>query len=85
MEDKENNANNNWIALIRRKIQRKFKRSRQKIGNSSNEESLQQQQQTHLSPAAINNENSTITSIQVHPLIAQNCEELKRELHKLAW
>lgn len=80
-DDKDNSSNINWLSLLRRKIQKKFKRNRQKLENSASlddildEPEVEEPQATEVTPPIT-------TSNQ---LSAQDCEAIKKELFKLSW
>lgn len=84
--DKRNtsNSNSNWLALLRRKIQKKFKKVRRKsseVENSPSVENLEEIQSPEI-PIA---ETSTANVNPMNSLTAQDCEEMKKELFKLTW
>lgn len=84
----ENASNNNWLTLLRRKIQKKFKRNRQK---ATNIEELTQPESEEV------DDNQNIDEIPTGELSIQeisadesnssshNCEEMKKQLFKLNW
>lgn len=81
----DNASNNNWLSLLRRKVQKKFKRNRQKQNNSAengittnlgtNQETTTQIHENivEISPAVDQTDNA-----------AKNCEDMKKELFKLS-
>lgn len=82
-DNKENSSNINWLSLLRRKIQKKFKRNRQKphletsaslddILDESDVQELQVTEDTH--PITTSNQLST-----------QDCDAMRKELFKLSW
>lgn len=81
----ENSSNNNWLTLLRRKIQKKFKRNRQKVNNNVEDVQLQEQEEVAEEIAtAEQNLDTTTTAIDSNSL-SHNCEEMKKELFKLSW
>lgn len=83
----ENSSNNNWLTLLRRKIQRKFKRSRQKASNVEDvaqEPAEEVNQNPDAIAAAEENVDTTTTANELNSL-SHNCEDMKRELYKLSW
>lgn len=85
MDNKESSSSN-WLTLLRRKIQKKFKRNRQKLENSSSLDDIIDEEEPEI-PAQPEEENPTATSAsnQLGNLTAQDCEEMKKELFKLSW
>jgi hypothetical protein len=89
----ENSSNNNWLSLLRRKIQKKFKRNRQKVCNV--EEIENQQQENSETNQNIENHPEATAEQEINPVetstsedtnsTIQNCEEMKTELSKLKW
>lgn len=85
----ENSSNNNWLALLRRKIQKKFKRNRQK---ASSDEILQEnqinQEEVNQIPdeaATVEQQNTDTTTADNSNSLSHNCEDMKKELYKLNW
>lgn len=88
MDEKENSSHKNWMSLLRRKIQKKFKRNRQKLDNSASLDDILDVAQPEI-PAAerdpVEASAGTATCHQLGSLTAQDCEEMKKELFKLSW
>lgn len=83
----ENASNNNWLTLLRRKIQKKFKRNRQKVNNV---EEVAENPESETVAAEVDNQNIEATAeelpIEVDTVDeTTNCEEMKKELFKLNW
>ena len=80
----ENASNNNWLTLLRRKIQKKFKRNRQKVNNV---EEVAESPEEETAADEVDNQNTTEQlPIEVDTADASNnCEEMKKELFKLNW
>lgn len=76
----DNASNNNWLSLLRRKIQKKFKRNRQKANNNSENVVVEESTQE-------NNNLENIPQIQENTAeidnANKNCDELRKELYKL--
>lgn len=83
MEEDEH-PTNNWLTVLRRKIQKKFKRNRQKIETSAGLIDILECETTEIVPATENSTTNTATN-QLSQLTPQDCEEMKKELFKLAW
>lgn len=85
MDNKESSSSN-WLTLLRRKIQKKFKRNRQKLENSSSLDDIIDEEEPEI-PAQPEEENPTATSAsnQLGNLTAQDCDQMKKELFKLSW
>lgn len=89
----ENSSNNNWLSLLRRKIQKKFKRNRQKASNVEEIENQQENPETNQNIE--NNPEEATAEQEINPVetsasdetnsTIQNCEEMKTELSKLKW
>lgn len=77
MDEKESSSN--WLALLRRKIQRKFKRNRQKLESSTSCNDILEEEILEETPAP------TVSTNLISGLSAQDCEEMKKELFKLSW
>lgn len=83
----ENASNNNWLTLLRRKIQKKFKRNRQKVNNV---EEGAENPESETVAAEVDNQNIEATAEEL-PIEVEtadettNCEEMKKELFKLNW
>lgn len=75
MDNSDKPSNSSWLSLLRKKINNKFKRNRQKIEDDvlENENPIEE------------NQPEVIASSNLNPLSAQNCEEMKQELLKLNW
>jgi hypothetical protein len=90
MENEKLNSNNNWLSLFRRKIQKKFKRNRQKVCENENQqnenhnENLEEDPTPELPAEQEINQEETNTSDESNSTI-QNGEEMKKELAKLKW
>lgn len=88
MDEKENSSHKNWMSLLRRKIQKKFKRNRQKLDNSASLDDILDVAQPEI-PAAerdpVEDSAGTAACHQLGSLTAQDCEEMKKELFKLSW
>lgn len=65
------------LALLRRKIQKKFKRNRQKLNDSEVQDERPEIPEDVQMPAA--------TSSSINGVSSPNCEIMKKELFKLAW
>ena len=80
----ENASNNNWLTLLRRKIQKKFKRNRQKVNNV---EEVAENPEEETAADEVDNQNTTEQlPIEVDTVeLSNNCEEMKKELFKLNW
>lgn len=70
MDNKDKPSSSSWLSLLRKKINSKFKRNRQKIQDEVVENLEFEENQAVAS-------NSTLS--------AHNCEEMKHELLKLNW
>lgn len=83
----ENASNNNWLTLLRRKIQKKFKRNRQKVNNV---EEGAENPESETVAAEVDNQNIEATAEELPIEVdtadeTTNCEEMKKELFKLNW
>ena len=79
----ENASNNNWLTLLRRKIQKKFKRNRQKVNNV---EEVAENPEEETAADEVDNQNIEQLPIEVDTAVeSNNCEEMKKELFKLNW
>lgn len=83
----ENASNNNWLTLLRRKIQKKFKRNRQKVNNV---EEVAENPESETVAAEVDNQNIEATAEELPIEVdtadeTTNCEEMKKELFKLNW
>lgn len=93
----ENTSNNNWLALLRRKIQKKFKRNRQKVNNVEEIAEINLNEISTAEQQPVNNANSVIEEVAAtnnddnhndsnnSSSNKNNCEEMKKELFKLQW
>lgn len=79
-DNKENSSNINWLSLLRRKIQKKFKRNRQKLENSASLDDILDETAELEEPPEVGPQ---ITSS--NQLSAQDCDAMKKELFKLSW
>jgi hypothetical protein len=90
------NKQNNWLSLavLRRKIHKKFKRNRQKLENSQSlDEILEVEPQIEIDPVIAAPEiseqpdptASTATSNHLNALSSKDVEDMKKELFKLSW
>lgn len=83
----ENASNNNWLFLLRRKIQKKFKRNRQKVNNV---EEVAENPESETVADEVDNQNIEATAEELPIEVdtadeTTNCEEMKKELFKLNW
>lgn len=83
----ENASNNNWLILLRRKIQKKFKRNRQKVNNV---EEVAENPESETVADEVDNQNIEATAEELPIEVdtadeTTNCEEMKKELFKLNW
>lgn len=83
----ENASNNNWLTLLRRKIQKKFKRNRQKVNNV---EEVAENPESETVADEVDNQNIEATAEELPIEVdtadeTTNCEEMKKELFKLNW
>jgi hypothetical protein len=84
----EHSSNNNWLTLLRRKIQKKFKRNRQKAANVSDEilqENPEEVNQIPEEAATAEQQNVDTTTADDSNSLSHNCEDMKKELYKLNW
>lgn len=88
----EHSSNNNWLTLLRRKIQKKFKRNRQKVNNNVTDEISQENQivqeeinQIPEDAAAAEQQIVDTATTEESNSLSHNCEEMKKELFKLNW
>lgn len=90
----ENSSNNNWLNLLRKKIQKKFKRNRQKVNNAEEvnenvqaDENNQNTEETHSAEQESSQIETTAATNNTEAAnsLSHNCEEMKKELFKLNW
>ncbi|KAG5672567.1 hypothetical protein PVAND_002684 [Polypedilum vanderplanki] len=82
MENARNN--NNWLALLRRKIQKKFKKTRQKTTIAENQEIANQDENEEIqAQAAVEQQQQQSETIKEKE-INNEYQEMKKELFKLA-
>lgn len=81
MDNKDTPNNTSWLALLRKKVRKKFKRNRQKLSNyhevSQEPEIVQEEIEIP--------ENSLATSSSTNGFSTQDCAMMKKELIKVAW
>lgn len=70
----DNASSSNWLALLRRKIHKKFKRNRQKVQNNS--EIVETTQES-------NPQQEECNAIEQLNNINKNSDDMKKELYKL--
>lgn len=87
-DNEESSSNSNWLSLLRRKIEKKFKRNRQKLENSSSLDDILDVEPIEPEipePSLIDSTTNTATTHQSNLLSAEDCEEWKKQLFKLSW
>lgn len=78
--DKDTPHNSSWLALLRKKIHKKFKRNRQKLNNLQEVEEILAQEIQEIEP-----ESSLATSSSTNGFSTQDSAMMKKELLKVAW
>lgn len=84
-DNTESSSNDNWLSLLRRKIQKKFKRNRQKLESSASLDDILDEVEPEIPEPSLVVCTTTATTYQSNSLSAEDCEEMKKELFKLSW